>query len=77
MAQATFDRYIAEGNALIDLHPDSKVEERETCAADQIASILHAIFDGGYDPVDYADGPEALLDAALRCYQGDQEEKES
>lgn len=75
MSNETFNRYVAEGQKLIEQHPDwPGGVDYETAASDQIASILHGLFDGEYKPEDHT--VRSLLDHALRCYEGDQEERE-
>lgn len=82
-----FDKYVEEGRALIDAHPDrgsiGDGEEQDiwTCASDQIASILHGVFGrrpssgdeySEYESLEFAAGE--LFEQALRCWKGDYEE---
>lgn len=69
----TFQRYIDNGDEAIKSFSDFPGIEYDTAASDVIASILHAVFDGDYSSEFYT--PASLLDKALDCYEGDQEDR--
>lgn len=75
-----FRRYALRGDAVIRMHPDFG-DSYVSCATDVIADILHALFDSdeareleGIDTLRET-GPRDILDRALRCYEGDQEDR--
>lgn len=78
-----FQGYIDAGDRLIRQHPDfgrihdAPSDDYLTCGIDQIATILHALCDvPGAEQWGEGGTPESILDDALRCYQGDQEDRE-
>ncbi len=69
-----FDKYIAHGLAALATHPDWEFDiDKETAAADTIASVLHAIY--RRDPFcDVAEAAHELLERAMRSFVGDYED---
>jgi hypothetical protein len=70
-----FQRYIDHGERALLTHPDylSGSIDKETAAADTVASILHAVY--GRAPLhDIMEDAHGLLERASRSFDGDYED---